>query len=334
MPRPETDFRQIIGAVEIQSPDVFCVEGERYEALTPPSAPGTLAQRIANALYYRRYCRPTRKASALDRPDPRAARVFVELLSHANSGTGTGEPGWVVHAVEDDGALVVRRLRDDILVWARPDEFRSPNGTSSLGSVGRVRVAKELREMLQGFYGLFGDADRSDEGNGASDIVRFYWHLTKDGAVPWVRELTERFNAAGLPFHAKVLNDPASYARADAGVLYLERRHVERAMASLVGLHAATVAGLRSTTPMFTKRLAHGLSVAEDPGNGHSFGQHRCQLVAEGLVRAFGAEATGFQARWQAVVNRFADAGLSVERPWLNTGSRQAYRWSRRTSPP
>ena len=234
----------------------------------------------------------------------------------------------MVQAVEPDGTLVVRRQRDDLLVWARADQFRSGGGAPETGRVGRVRVGKELREMLQGYYAVFGDADRGqDEEHEPSDIVRFYWHLTAEGALPWIRALTGRFNAAGVAFHAKVLTDPASYVRADAGVLYVERRDVARAMDLLPDLHVCARPGLRSTTPMFTKRLAPGLAVAEDPGDGRSFGQHRCQLIAEALVRAFEAAAVGFDSRWQAVVDRFADEGLSVVRPWLNMQSRDGYRW-------
>ena len=119
--------------------------------------------------------------------------------------------------------------------------------------------------------------------------MRFYWHLTADGAVSWIRELSERFNTAGVAFHAKALSDPATYMRADAGVLYVDRRNIARAMDLLPDLHAAVGPQLRRTAPMFSKRLAPGLAVAEDPGDGRSFGQHRCQLVSEGLVRAFDA---------------------------------------------
>jgi hypothetical protein len=102
-------------------------------------------------------------------------------------------------------------------------------------------------------------------------------------------------------------------------------------MALLPELHRATRDGLRESTPMLTKRLAPGLAVAEDPGDGRSFGQHRCQLIAEGLVRAFGAPTAPLSARLQAVIDRFADEGLSSTTPWLKPGSPDIYRWSRHT---
>lgn len=328
MQRPAADLRELIEAVEIHSASAFSIAAERFDASPSTRGAADVASSIASALYSRKYCRPTHTSLTPVMADPRVARAFVDQLSHANSGTGTWEFGWRVHAIEADGTMVVHRLRDDVMVWARPDEFRPASGEATIDSVGRVHVPKELREMLPGYYGVFGDADRSaDDGAQPLDMVRFYWHLTSGVACDWMRELTLRFNSANVPFQAKVLNDPAAYVRADAGVLYVERKDVASAMALLPALHRVTHAGLRDTTPMLTKRLAPGLSVADDPGDGRSFGQHRCQLIAEGLVRAAGA-ASRFETRLKAVVDRFADEGLSGAAPWLKAGSPDVYHWS------
>jgi hypothetical protein len=187
--------------------------------------------------------------------------------------------------------------------------------------------------MLPGYYTILGDADQPTDDTGYSvDIVRFYWHLTAEISPVWIRELTRRFNGAGVPFHAKVQSDPSAYFRADAGVLYVARAHLAGAMALLPGLHLAVGMHLRQSTPMFTKRLERGFAAAEDPGDGRSFGQHRCQLVAEGLMRAFENRETAFHDLTSAVAARFAEEGLVITRPWLNAGSRQRYVWPTRRS--
>lgn len=330
MLRPQADLRDILDAVTIDSPAAFSIDGERIDLSSAAVTREQLVASLADALYFRKY---SRAGASLPTPaaDARAARVFVERLSQANSGTGTWEPGWVVETVEPDGTLVVRRTRDGILVWATPDRFRSTTGRCTEGITGRVRIAKELREMMPGYYAVFGDADTNvDVASDAVDVVRVYWHLTSKGAPLWIRTLTDRFNQGQVPFHAKVLSDPAMYHRADAGVLYVERPHVAAAFALLPAVHREVIGELRGATPMFTKRLAHGLSVAEDPGNGSSFGQHRCQLIADGLICAFESEAATLQNRLRIVADRLADAGVSLTRPWLNQGSSASYRWTTR----
>lgn len=329
MPRGLVDLEAIVRAVEIRAADSFSVRGERFD-LEPAEAEagvGALTAALARALYQRMYCRPEH-AQPWRGPDTRATRVYVDTLSQANSGSGTWEPGWEVVAQEDDGTFVVRKQRDDLTLWARPEQFRPAQGAVGVGSIGRLRLGKELREMLPGYYTVLGDADQQSDDDGRPvPVVRFYWHLTVEASGPWIHELTRRFNAASVPFHAKVLSDPSAYVRADAGVLYVASADVAAAMALLPALHTAVARQLRATTPMFTRRLARGLAVAEDPGDGRSFGQHRCQLVAEGLVRAFEAGSTAAHRVAATVSARFAEEGLDITRPWLNAGSQDTFAW-------
>jgi len=327
------DLRAMVGAVTIRSPTSFTVGDDTLElptadaAVEDPSRGRALTDCLASALYRRLYCRPQR-GHALAPPGHRAVHSFVERLSEANSGRGTWEPGWVIRGVESDGALVVHKQTDDLTLWARPSQFRPRSGAAAPGEVGRLWLGKELREMLPGYYMAMGDADQEDyDPETHPSTVRFYFHLASTGAELWVRELTGRLNAAAVPFHAKLHSDPAMYVRADAAVLYVSRNDLTRTMAILPAVHAALSRHLRSSTPIFTKRLARGLAVAEDPGDGRSFGQHRCGLVAEALVRHFETGGNTARGAATAVVARFAEAGLDARRPWLNAGSPDTYAW-------
>jgi class II lanthipeptide synthase len=332
MLRVTADLRAIVEAVEIQAAGRFSILGETFEVPSGNGGISAMSSPLANALYHRMYCRPERGRSALA-GDTRARRVFVEDLSRANCGTGTWEAGWIIEAVEDDGTLAVHKQGEDLTLWARPEQFRPMNGHIEIGSVGRLQLGKELREMLLGYYTVLGDTDKStDEAGPSVDIVRFYWHLTAEIAPLWIHELTRHFNGARVPFHAKVQSDPIAYFRADAGVLYIARRDLADAMALLPVLHRTVSTRLADPTPMFTKRLARGLAVAEDPGDGRSFGQHRCQLVAEGLVRAFENGKTALPELTSAIAARFAEERLVITRPWLNAGSRHRYVWPTRRS--
>lgn len=60
---------------------------------------------------------------------------------------------------------------------------------------------------------------------------------------------------------------------------------------------ARTARGALPPVPLFTKPLAPGLGLAEDPGDRLSFGQSRCRIAAEGLVRAHAQGVTDTAGR-------------------------------------
>src|SRR6185369_10898498 len=82
-------------------------------------------------------------------------------------------------------------------------------------------------------------------------------------------------------------------------------------------IHRTLESRLRPDPPMFTRRLAPGLGLAEDPQNGMSFGQSRCRLVVQGLRDAYDRD----EEREPAVAAAFRGLGLDPLRPWLEAGS-------------
>ncbi len=51
-------------------------------------------------------------------------------------------------------------------------------------------------------------------------------------------------------------------------------------------------------------------------GSGESFGVRRCALLADAIVRAHEAGVTRIDARVDAVVARFAEAGVEINAPY------------------
>ena len=70
---------------------------------------------------------------------------------------------------------------------------------------------------------------------------------------------------------------------------------------------------------------ALGLGLAEDPGGGLSFGQSRCRIAAEGLVRAHAEGAQSPAARAERMAAAFRERGLDPLCPYLEPGSRDTY---------
>jgi class II lanthipeptide synthase len=267
---------------------------------------------LQNELYMRFYCSGGPVAATSRSPrwmPPGAGAQLVEALSAANAGTGSLEPGWRV-VRREDGRLVVERA--GLTLWIDPRDAEGGDGTV------RIRLPKELRRLNPGFYMALGDSGLDER----DAIVRFYWHVIVDAAPALVGELTRSLNGAGLPFRLKVCGAPDRYDRCDAGVLYVRRDDYAGVHAHVARTHARVREHLLPATPALTKALAPGLAVAEDPGDGQSFGMHRCGLLAEAIA---GAHEDGDTAGIEHVAAVFAGAGIELDRPFLNAGSEDVY---------
>jgi hypothetical protein len=340
--RCHADLKLIMEAVEIHSPTQYSVFGElRDYSNQPPAASvsqtseptGTLPAEgailqtlvfqpfLENDLYSRLYVRPTLGPTAAY--NPLAQRDHISALSAANDGTGTWEPGWRVNSLGDDGRVCVSK--DQVAFWVLPAGLRTTTGKIRVGDFCRVRIAKEMRQLMPGFYFAFGNGSQQDTRDTSDPLIRFYWHLTADAAVPYMSLATTLFNQAGLPFRTKVLSDPTHYVRADAGVLYLERRYFGPARNIIREIHERTMSGLRQEVPMFTKALAEGLGLAEDPNNQMSFGQSRCKIAARTLCSCFVRGVSDPEERLSLLMKAFEEEGLDPASPYLDKNSIDFY---------
>lgn len=321
------DVAALAAAVEIVSPIEYRLFGEPRVLSAPPLEGGgpdgatLLLTALEGEIYSRLYVRP-RPASGS--PTGTAEqRDFIGALSAANCGTGSWEPGWRVMGVEEDGRVAVSR--DAVTFWTGTEGVRTARGTLGEGDFCRVRVAKELRHLLPGFYCAIGDGAGPAGGDETDRLVRVYWHLTAAIAVDYMSAATTLLNRARIPFRTKVLSDPAGYGRADAGVLYVERRHFAAARGPVAALQRRFAGALRPEVPMFTRALAPGVGVAEDPGEGRSFGQARSAVAARALWQAHLRGETDERARTGAIAEGFRDEGLDPARPHLCPGSVDGY---------
>ncbi len=330
-----TDYREqvraAIRATTIHSTTGYSWFGKRSprvprsvrSALTPQTARGYLLFSLQSQLYNDFYCTGLARPARPGRAD-RATAVrtpYVEALAAANSGRGYWTRGWEVHG-SGDGELLVRR--NGLTVRVRPEECRSGSGGAPGGAaVVSLRFPKDSLVVSPGFYMSFGDEELVQEGS--QPLVRWYWNLTPRGAIGLLRSASLLLNRAALPHKLKVVSDPARFTRCDAGVLYV-RRADHRAVAGIVAEVYAEVAGdIRPAVPVFTKRMAPGLGLAEDPGQGESFGLHRCGLLAEGMVRTREQGRGSRQDGLEGVESAFAEEGITLDEPFLNPGSVDDY---------
>jgi hypothetical protein len=281
----------------------------------------SLVAALESDLYSHLYVRPSAVGPAM--VDPLAQRDLVNALSAANAGRGCWESGWVVDRDIGDGRIAV--TKDGLTFCAMRDGVQPHTGPVHSGRPCRVLIGKEFRNLLPGFYMAIGDGNSRHVRVGRWPLIRLYWHLMPETAVPFMATLTEHLSGAGVPFRAKVLNAPHAYHRADAGVLYLERPWYRRSTALLARIYREIQAGLRREVPLFTRLLAAGLAMAEDPVNGMSFGQHRCHLIALASWSSFTRGEATVDARASTLAALMNAAGLNPSRPHLGPRSRDSH---------
>ena len=286
-----------------------------------------LVDQLMGRLYFHCYCRKFEGVITDEWDNPTPDEDFVRQLSEANTTREHFDRGWSILYVLPTGHYIVQK--NGLIRTVSEGEFISHEPRSvPLGEGMAISICcpKESTTMHRGFYYIFGEAisDQQDD----DDLLKFYWNIRADGARKLVRLLTQRLNRFQIPFRLKCLNSSAAYKRADAAVLYFNRRFYPLGVQLLADVYRAVEEHLEANTPLFSKRLADGLGLAEEPGNGESFGQQRCRIVAEGIWNAYKLNLKADPERLGEVIKQFEINGLSFERPYLNPGSIDQYDFS------
>ena len=333
------ELLKIVRAVSILSPTSFSLAGKIFSADDPrPQRPPDsaeqklLAGHLGRQLYLHCYCRKF-EGVVTDEPFYLAPDDdFVRVLSEANASREHLDQGWQVLRLLPTGHYIAHK--NGFVRALAVGDFVAHDGFGvALGEGVRADVQegesisiccpKESKTMHSGFYYIFGETitDQQDD----DDLLRFYWNIKASGAASLVRLLTQRLNRFQLPFRLKCLNNPATYARADAAVLYLNKRFYRLAAELLADVRREVEDRLAPNTPLFSKQLTAGLGLAEEPGNGESFGQQRCRILAEAIWNAYELNLQADHQRLGQVIKQFALHNLSLEFPYLNPGSIDQY---------
>ena len=327
---------EAIRSVEILSPTGFSWLGKPIdqldpavrERLEPPTRRAYLLYNLQSRLYESFYCRGVPRPKGWDRHGlrvPAHNTLLARALSKANHGSGYVQRGWRVESVRPAGeGTEVRVVRGDLLVRAAPEDcIREGEGPLAPGDAVSIRFGKELTAISPTYYMAVGNRDLDD--GDTAPLARIYFNVGPDLAPRLTDGVTRHLNDAEVPYRFKVVSDPAIFVRRDAAVLYVRRRDYGRAIGALAELVLGMARDTRPGVPAFTRRLAPGVSVAEQPADGDSFGFHRSGLIAEGLIRAHEQELTGLDARLASVAACFAELGLDLDRPYLEAESEDVY---------
>jgi hypothetical protein len=254
---------------------------------------------------------------------------FYNRLKTANHGVGFYDPDWQIIGEEDDGTLKINKNRLSLYIDDRHHYLQLTEIDAPVGS--RVSVKMPHNLIQNGFYIAVSNLGSFNTSLSPADrqIVRFYFNITADGAIALMEALTVELNLAKVPFNFKVLYNPTDYHRYDPGVLYIQRSYYSIVHLILEKIYPQHQEHFKSEIPLFTKQIAPGLAIAEEPdrkfGEAESFGLNRCQIVANALIQATNEGNSTPETKLAAIVRNFDKMGISLEYPFLNADAIDIY---------
>lgn len=338
--RIETQLREelagIVEAVTFFSASAFTFAGRSSSPmvmpmiglqLTPDMPP--LMSELTGQLY--QHCFSNRfRAYIAHSETPHTANndtEWIEVLSRANRSRERWEDDWQVVQSMPNGQVMAKRGATTRTLT--PGEFVNLSGSGNAlppGAALTVFVPRESRTSQAGYYFAFGEtsADSNDE----SSIIRFYWNVSIEGAAELLQLISVELNRWQVPFRFKTISNRAIERRSDSAVLYTPRRYASFVFEIVLEIHRRVRQSLREDVPLFTLHLGRGLAFAEDPGTQESFGMSRCRMLAHGMWLAYQQGAQNTDERLAIVEQRFRTEGISLERPWLNSGSADDFRFT------
>ncbi|MDZ8024878.1 MAG: T3SS effector HopA1 family protein [Nostoc sp. SerVER01] len=348
VPEPlQTSLQDIIHKVEIQSH--YCIQHPDYKPMELPESAIAgfqqlpldlqnkfLSLQLRSFLYGIYYNGSLKSALAPDADTTNLALnqnlenntllgvdvAFYERLHESNKGEGYFSNDWLVIKEENDGILIVYKNGLKLHIQ-RNIHLQPAQQNITVGNSVAIRMPKNL--VQNGFYMAIGNAASHQNQN----IVRVYFNLSAEGAVAVMDSLTTQLNSIDIPFSFKALYNPSDYGRCDSAVLYFDKNRYELVHPVLERVYLENQSYFQKQVPLFTKSIAPGLAIAEEPdqklSDHESFGTNRCQIIANGLLDSWLQGNNTPAERMTAVLQHFSLHKIELQRPYLNANSEDIY---------
>lgn len=316
LPAPiRTDLLAAAGLITVSPEEVHMagVPVRRFSA--SPHSRSTLLMHLSDAFYSHWFAR----ASA-ERREPAVAddRNVVAAVRAAHASTDRFENGWTVRAVDRNGRIVATKARDDLhlgpLDYANLTRRGAPVRP---GDALAVTCRRDHVDSASGWWTTWRDAGTVSTGS----IVRVYWNCGAGVVAQLVRGATTWLESRAIPYMMKCPADRSSFGRVDPVVMYLSPDGWAASKAGLREVHSGIAEHLRPEVPPLTLRLGRGVSLAEDPTDGRSFGQSRSQAIAAGALRAFDLGLVSVDDIVDSLAFGLHAHGIDPVRPYLRPGS-------------
>jgi len=312
-----SDLIYLAECVRVLSKNTYSILGESFTCSPCSDSPyryhDSRVRHLASKLYSLLYSK-----KKLYPPTTRANALPIDKIVLANTSRWGWEYGWNIEAVGSNSYHYIL-AKDGLRVSAAPADYIHRPGPPELKA---LRRRSTLPNAIVGWILLLGESlEKMTDLN--CPIARYYVNIDSPDATCFVRAVSSEFNGRGIPFSAKIPSNCSGFGRADSAVVYTRKCYVlesHKAIGNVLG----SLKHLRSEVPLFTKKLASGIAVAEDPGNGMSFGFDRCLTAAEGFWSCDTAQS-GYGAYLEALERQFAKRGIDPAALYLNPGSSDEY---------
>jgi len=318
---PRRSLRAFVEALSIADDRRLRLAGEPVRAAPGQREPAAqLSADLTLCVYEHAYARGFPAPAPVAGPDG----DLTALIQAANTTRARLEDGWTVEQARPDGWVAATRHGRSRRF--APGRFLAADGAAPPrpGAPIAVSFPAGSAALQPGFFHCFGEATRDPDD--PAPLVRLYWNVRVAGASDLVRDLTAVLNRYEIPFEFKITTHSEDFARRDNGVLYLTQDLFRVAALAIASALPRLAGGLEPGTPLFTKPLADGIGLAEDPGRaGESFGSARSQLTATALLAAREDRGFSFERFCAAFEAEVAGQGLRLEALWLNPGSPDVY---------
>jgi len=131
--------------------------------------------------------------------------------------------------------------------------------------------------------------------------------------------LVTALDGYGLGFRAELRGDPGFPERIGSVIVTVARTDAPALARVALRLRQRSPFVFGGSVPAFTRLLAPGIAIADEPGDGTDVGRHRCRVVAAGLVAA--GPGAGPGERRAAILQALTDACLDPAALHLNPGN-------------
>jgi hypothetical protein len=252
---------------------------------------------------------------------------FYKRLHASNSGQGYFDPGWLILRQAPDGLLAVEK--NGLTLHISPERHLR-SGKEPLNFGERISIRLPSNHLEQGYYVAVGNAG-SVETSASNPVVNLYFNLDPEGIIALMADLTVTLNAVDISFTFKAPHNESHYEHCDTGILSLAKNQYVEVRSKLETLYQTHRERFRSSVPLFTKCLAPGLALAEQPLQPitpqENFSMHRFQILAEGLVQAWRRNVNTAAGYQQSMLDSLATHGVNIHSPYLNPDTLDCYQF-------